>query len=34
MKEPALLVGMDVIGSLDVLVIDYKMKELHMRARH
>lgn len=31
--EPALLVGMDVIGSLDKLVIDYKQRELHLRAR-
>jgi predicted aspartyl protease len=30
---PALLVGMDVIGSLDKLVIDYKQRELHLRAR-
>jgi len=33
LEEPAILVGMDVIGSLDTLVIDYKMSELHMRAR-
>ena len=32
-KEPALLIGMDVIGSLDTLIIDYRMRELHMRAR-
>jgi hypothetical protein len=31
--EPAMLVGMNVIGSLDALVIDYKMKELHLRPR-
>jgi len=30
---PALLIGMDVIGTLDKLVIDYKMRELHLRAR-
>jgi predicted aspartyl protease len=30
---PALLVGMDVIGSLDKLVIDYRQRELHLRAR-
>jgi predicted aspartyl protease len=32
-KEPALLLGMDVLGLLDVLVIDYKTKELHVRFR-
>ena len=32
-REPALLVAMDVIGSLDVLVIDYRMQELQLRAR-
>jgi predicted aspartyl protease len=31
--EPALLLGMDVLGLLDVLVIDYKTKELHVRFR-
>jgi predicted aspartyl protease len=31
--EPALLIGMDVIGRLDSLIIDYKRKELHLRAR-
>jgi len=30
---PALLIGMDVIGSLDKLVIDYKQRELHILAR-
>ena len=30
---PALLIGMDIIGLLDVLVIDYKRRELHLRAR-
>lgn len=30
-KEPAILIGMDVIGLLDTLVIDYKRKELHLR---
>lgn len=33
-KEPALLIGMDVIGLLDSLIIDYKRKELHLRPRH
>jgi hypothetical protein len=32
-KEPALLLGMDVLGLLDVLVIDYKTRELHVRFR-
>jgi predicted aspartyl protease len=31
--KPAMLIGMDVIGSLDKLVIDYKQRELHLRAR-
>jgi Aspartyl protease len=31
--EPALLLGMDVLGLLDVLVIDYRTKELHVRFR-
>ena len=31
--HPAILVGMDVIGTLDTLVIDYKRKELHLRPR-
>ncbi|MET0535727.1 MAG: retropepsin-like aspartic protease, partial [Steroidobacter sp.] len=32
-EEPALLIGMDIIGLLDTLVIDYKRKELHLRPR-
>ena len=32
-KEPAVLLGMDVLGTLDVLIIDYKTKELHVRFR-
>jgi predicted aspartyl protease len=32
-NEPALLLGMDVLGLLDILVIDYKTKELHVRFR-
>jgi predicted aspartyl protease len=31
--EPALLIGMDIIGLLDTLIIDYRRKELHLRAR-
>ena len=32
-KQPALLIGMDVIGVLDAVVIDYRLKELHLKAR-
>lgn len=32
-RKPALLIGMDVIGSLDTFVIDYKRRELYLRAR-
>jgi hypothetical protein len=32
-REPAMLVGMDVIGSLGAVVIDYKMEELQLRTR-
>lgn len=32
-EEPALLIGMDIIGLLDTLIIDYKRKELHLRPR-
>jgi len=32
-RQPAMLVGMDVIGSLRVVVIDYKMGELQLRTR-
>lgn len=31
--KPALLIGMDIIGLLDVLIIDYKRRELHLRTR-
>jgi predicted aspartyl protease len=31
--QPALLIGMDIIGLLDVLIIDYKRREIHLRAR-
>ena len=33
-REPALLIGMDVIGTLETFVIDYQRRELYMRARH
>lgn len=32
-EKPALLFGMDVIGLLDTLIIDYKHEELYLRAR-
>jgi hypothetical protein len=31
--EPALLMGMDVIGRLETFVIDYQQRELHVHAR-
>jgi len=30
-SRPALLIGMDVIGALDALIIDYRRNELHVR---
>lgn len=30
---PALLIGMDIIGLLDTVIIDYKRRELHLRAK-
>jgi predicted aspartyl protease len=30
-REPALLIGMDVLGMLDTLIIDYRRKELQVR---
>jgi len=32
-RQPALLVGMDIIGTLEVLVIDYRRRELQVRPR-
>lgn len=32
-REPTLLLGMDVLGSVDTLIIDYKLRELHIRPR-
>jgi predicted aspartyl protease len=32
-EEPAILIGMDIIGLLDTLIIDYKRKELLLRPR-
>jgi hypothetical protein len=31
--KPALTVGMDLLGSFDVLVIDYNRRELQIRSR-
>jgi hypothetical protein len=31
--EPALLIGMDVLGLLDVFVVDYRRHELQLRTR-
>jgi predicted aspartyl protease len=32
-KQPAILIGMDVIGVFEAVVIDYRQKELHIKAR-
>jgi hypothetical protein len=32
-SRPAVLLGMDILGVLDTLVIDYRLAELHIRAR-
>jgi len=32
-KEPAMLIGMDVLGLVDTLIIDYRRKELQVRLR-
>jgi predicted aspartyl protease len=33
-REPTLVLGMDVLGSVDMLVIDYRLRELQIRLRH
>lgn len=33
-KEPTLLLGMDVLGLVDALVIDYRLREMHVRLRN
>jgi hypothetical protein len=33
MNEPTLVLGMDVLGTVDVLVIDYRLRELQIRLR-
>jgi hypothetical protein len=30
-NEPAIMIGMDALGSLDTLIIDYRRKELQVR---
>jgi hypothetical protein len=30
-REPALLIGMDILGLVDTLVIDYKRRELMIK---
>jgi hypothetical protein len=32
-RQPTLMIGMDVLGSFDVLIIDYKMHEMQVRTR-
>jgi hypothetical protein len=32
-ERPALTIGMDLLGSFDVLIIDYSRKELQVRTR-
>jgi hypothetical protein len=32
-NEPVVVLGMDVIGTLDTLVIDYKLREVQIRTR-
>jgi Aspartyl protease len=32
-RQPTLMIGMDVLGSFDVLIIDYKMREMQLRTR-
>ena len=32
-NEPALLIGMDALGLLDVFIIDYRRHELQLRTR-
>jgi len=30
-SEPAVLIGMDILGVLNTLIIDYRRNELHVR---
>lgn len=34
MSQPTLVLGMDVLGTVDMLVIDYRLHELQIRLRH
>jgi predicted aspartyl protease len=34
LNDPTLVLGMDVLGTVDVLVIDYRLRELQIRLRH
>jgi hypothetical protein len=31
--EPAMLIGMDVLGTVDTLIVDYRLEELQIRLR-
>ena len=33
-RQPTLMIGMDVLGSFDVLIIDYKLREMQIRTRN
>jgi predicted aspartyl protease len=33
-REPTMMLGMDVLGSFDILIIDYRMKEMQIRLRN
>jgi predicted aspartyl protease len=33
-REPTMMLGMDVLGSFDVLIIDYRLKEMQIRLRN
>jgi predicted aspartyl protease len=33
-REPTMMMGMDVLGSFDILIIDYRMKEMQIRLRN
>jgi len=30
-RQPAIVIGMDVLGQLDTLIIDYRLRELQLR---
>jgi predicted aspartyl protease len=34
MRDPILVLGMDVLGTVDLLVIDYRLRQLQLRLRH